>query len=72
MDSTTTLCFTCSQSANCGPHLNRLEDGRVCPTCAERFMEGLPSLLPGRAGDGAHEEVLLDPADLGATDHGKV
>jgi len=47
MDSNPTLCFTCGQGADCGTRLNRLDDGRVCPTCAERLMEGLPSLLPG-------------------------
>lgn len=68
MDSKTTLCFTCGQAADCGPHLNRLEDGRVCPTCAERFMEGLPPLLPRRPVESA-EEVPEDlPADLGLSD----
>ena len=65
MDSNTTLCFTCGQSANCGEHLNRLDDGRICPTCAERFMDSLPPLLPGNAPEDAEVgEVALDlPTD---------
>ena len=27
--------------------MNRLADGRACPTCAERLLETLPPLFPG-------------------------
>ena len=49
MESTPSICFTCAQDTDSGTELNRLEDGRVCPTCAERMMEEMPSLLPGAA-----------------------
>lgn len=40
------LCITCGQDAASGT-LNRLEDGRVCPTCSERLLDLLPPLFPG-------------------------
>ena len=49
MDATPSICFTCAQATDEGTELNRLEDGRVCPSCAERLIEDLPSLLPGGA-----------------------
>lgn len=47
MDSNPSICFTCAQDTDCGTELNRLEDGRVCPSCAERLINDLPTLLPG-------------------------
>ena len=41
------ICFTCGQPAGSPPRLNRLEDGRACPGCAERVQEALPPALPG-------------------------
>jgi hypothetical protein len=41
------LCITCGLDAAAGTSMNRLPDGRVCPTCAERLLETLPPLFPG-------------------------
>ncbi len=44
--SASTLCIHCGLSAGEPPRLNRLEDGKVCPACAERLLAILPPLLP--------------------------
>lgn len=41
-----TLCIHCGLSAGNPPRLNRLEDGRVCPACADRLLMSLPPVLP--------------------------
>jgi hypothetical protein len=49
------VCITCGQPA--GPRrLNRLSDGRVCPTCCDRLLDTLPALLPSRHADLDFEE----------------
>jgi len=48
MDGESPLCFHCGQpteSGEEGPRLNRLEDGRACPACADRLLQSLPSLV---------------------------
>lgn len=40
------ICIHCGLSAGSPPRLNRLEDGRLCPACAERLLDALPPLLP--------------------------
>jgi len=54
-----TLCIHCGLSAGNPPRLNRLEDGRVCPACADRLLMSLPPVLPGSA----HLEESLDEAE---------
>lgn len=44
-----TLCIHCGLSAGNPPRLNRLEDGRVCPACADRLLMSLPPVLPASA-----------------------
>jgi len=41
------LCITCGLGAGPSNSLNRLEDGRVCPTCSERLLDLLPPPFPG-------------------------
>lgn len=41
------LCITCGLDAGPTNTLNRLEDGRVCPTCSARLLDFLPPLIPG-------------------------
>jgi len=53
-----TLCIHCGLSAGHPPKLNRLDDGKICPACAERLLACLPPLLPAFAslGDGAPDD----------------
>jgi len=65
-DSVSPVCFHCGQtteSSEDGPRLNRLNDGRPCPVCADRLLEMLPSLVTEVARDIA--EVEADPSALG-------
>lgn len=57
-----TLCIGCGLPAGNPPRLNRLDDGRVCPTCRDRLLESLPPALPG-LGRAAREEEALGPYD---------
>ncbi|MEO6710934.1 MAG: hypothetical protein ABI054_11035 [Planctomycetota bacterium] len=41
------LCITCGLDAGPSNHLNRMEDGRTCPTCCERLLASLPPPFPG-------------------------
>jgi hypothetical protein len=41
-----TLCIHCGQAAGDPTRFNRLQDGRACPTCADRLLAMLPSVLP--------------------------
>jgi hypothetical protein len=45
-DTTPTYCIHCGHSTEQEGRLNRLADGRVCPSCRERLLESLPPLLP--------------------------
>jgi len=47
MESKPPICFTCGQTTETGTRLNRTDDGRVCPACADRLLADLPALLPG-------------------------
>jgi hypothetical protein len=40
------ICFQCGQTTGDLTRFNRLPDGRACPTCADRLLFALPSLLP--------------------------
>ena len=44
-----TLCIHCGLSAGDPPRLNRLQDGQVCPVCADRLLAMLPPVLPAEA-----------------------
>jgi|KBSSwiStaDraftv2_1062776.scaffolds.fasta_scaffold1825996_2 hypothetical protein len=46
-ESTAPICITCGLSASELTRLNRLSDGRPCPTCRERVLRSLPPALPG-------------------------
>ena len=39
-----TTCMTCGGPAE---RLNRLEDGRRCPSCRDRHLAMVPPILPG-------------------------
>ena len=45
-DASDSICFYCSQAFTLDGRLNRTEDGRPCPICAERLLEALPPLVP--------------------------
>jgi len=47
MASDETICIACGQPAGDPPKLNRLESGQPCRSCANRFLDAQPSLLPG-------------------------
>lgn len=40
------VCIGCGQATGPLPRLNRLPDGKVCPTCRDRLLETLPPVLP--------------------------
>ncbi|MCC7015560.1 MAG: hypothetical protein IT454_23580 [Planctomycetes bacterium] len=42
----TAICFHCGQDAESTLRLNRLPDGRPCPSCADRLLAALPPVLP--------------------------
>ena len=42
-----TTCFHCGQDAAETARINRLPDGRPCPSCADRLLDLLPPLIPG-------------------------
>lgn len=46
-ESTAPICITCGLSASELTRLNRLSDGRPCPTCRERVLRAVPPALPG-------------------------
>lgn len=56
------ICIHCGLSAGSPPRLNRFEDGRVCPVCADRLLDSLPSLLPASPGAAceAPDDALAD------------
>jgi DNA-directed RNA polymerase subunit RPC12/RpoP len=41
------VCFTCGLEVGEPYQLNRLANGRVCPTCRDRVLDSLPPVLPG-------------------------
>ena len=40
------VCFTCGLHVGEPYRLNRMDNGQICPTCRERVLESLPSILP--------------------------
>jgi hypothetical protein len=40
------LCIGCGQPTGPFPRLNRLSDGRSCPSCRDRLIETLPPIFP--------------------------
>jgi hypothetical protein len=40
------VCIACGKATGPKAKLNRLPDGRPCPSCAERILDRLPALLP--------------------------
>ena len=41
-----TVCFTCGMPVGEPLRLNRLDNGQLCPTCKDRVLDLLPSILP--------------------------
>ena len=41
-----TVCFTCGMPVGEPLRLNRLDNGQLCPTCRDRVLDLLPSILP--------------------------
>jgi hypothetical protein len=69
-----TLCIHCGLSAGHPPRLNRLEDGRVCPACADRLLMSLPPALPGSAQledaeDESEDELEAETSEYGPPDY---
>jgi len=40
------VCIGCGQPTGPRARLNHLPDGRPCPSCRERLLDELPSILP--------------------------
>lgn len=40
------VCIACGKPTGPRSKLNRLPDGKPCPSCAERMLNDLPALLP--------------------------
>jgi DNA-directed RNA polymerase subunit RPC12/RpoP len=55
---TNTVCITCGMHVTTAPNLNRLSNGQTCPTCRDRVLDGLPSLLPTRPADAERSERM--------------
>jgi hypothetical protein len=64
---TKTVCFTCGLPLGEPLRLNRLENGQLCPSCRDRVLDLLPSILPDLPRRGAataetwEEDALLPP-----------
>lgn len=50
------VCIACGQPTGPGPRLNRLPDGRTCPSCRDRLLETLPPVLPSVTAELSFEE----------------
>ena len=55
-------CFTCGHRLPENPFENRLADGKACPTCRDRLLDGAPALLPRLDSNEAEEADASDPA----------
>ena len=64
------VCFTCSQPIAEGPAINRLENGDFCPSCRNRLLDSLPSLLPSPQGVENEDAVGDDPYPYERSDDG--
>jgi hypothetical protein len=69
-----TLCIHCGLSAGNPPRLNRLEDGRVCPACADRLLMSLPPVLPGsakleEADDESEDDLAAEASEYGPPEY---
>jgi hypothetical protein len=51
------VCFACGSPTGPLPRLNRLPDGRVCPTCRDRLLDLVPPALPAPAEEPSREEA---------------
>lgn len=59
-----TVCFTCGMPIGEPLRLNRLENGQLCPSCRDRVLDLLPSILPDlprRREKEWEEDALLPP-----------
>ena len=56
-----TICFTCGEPVGEPFRLNRLDDGRICPTCCERVLHSLPPIFPSR--EESEEPIVVDPVN---------
>ncbi|MCY3001922.1 MAG: hypothetical protein NTV21_08960 [Planctomycetota bacterium] len=61
-----TLCIHCGQAAGDPTRFNRLQDGRACPTCADRLLAMLPPVLPAVKGAVAELEDAEDEVEVEA------
>jgi hypothetical protein len=50
------VCFTCGMAVGEPHKLNRLDNGQICPTCRDRVLDSLPSILPDLRGVRGHVE----------------
>jgi len=57
------VCIACGQPTGPRPRLNRLPDGRTCPSCRERLLDTLPPILPAPAEEHSFEEWAEDGDD---------
>jgi hypothetical protein len=62
-ESTPSICFVCGQRADAANQLNRLPDGRPCPTCADRLLAMLPPALPAfvEVAEPVEDELASEP-----------
>lgn len=65
-ESTGSLCFTCGQAFAGPTRINTLPSGQACPTCRDRLLESLPSLLPSEAEEELVEEEAVHAHAEGA------
>lgn len=67
--STETICFTCGLPTGFDegsfPRLNTLTSGQPCPTCHDRLLESLPSILPGSDPEAEEPDERTSPASDG-------
>lgn len=64
-----TLCIHCGQAAGDPTRFNRLQDGRACPTCADRLLAMLPPVLPAVKGAATELVESEDEVELEADDY---
>lgn len=59
------VCIACGQPTGPRPRLNRLSDGRICPSCRDRLLDDLPPILPSPPTELSFEEWVDEGEESG-------
>jgi hypothetical protein len=68
-ESSDPVCFQCGNPVTDPPRIHYLASGEACHHCRDRFVDSLPTLLPGEEkvrrelGEDADHDTYLAPGD---------